>query len=143
MRKVQRSAIVPYSPAQMFDLVADLERYPEFLPWCAAARLIERDARHLRGSLTMAQGPLQGSFTTRNQLDYPRSMSLELEEGPFSDLQGEWQFEALGEGGCRISLEMRFAFASRVKDALLGVIFEQSCNRLVDAFVQRAAMIYA
>lgn len=143
MRQVQRSAIVPYSPAQMFDLVADVERYPEFLPWCAAARLIERDAQQLRGSLTMAQGPLQGSFTTRNQLDYPRRMSLELEDGPFSDLQGEWQFEALGERGCRISLEMRFAFASRVKDALLGVIFEQSCNKLVDAFVQRAAITYA
>jgi len=142
MREVQRSAIVPYSPEQMFDLVADVERYPEFLPWCAAARLIERSNHELRGSLTMAQGPLQGSFTTRNQLDYPRAMSLELEDGPFSDLSGEWQFEPLGDGGCRISLELRFAFASRVKDALLGVIFEQSCNKLVDAFVQRAGLVY-
>ena len=143
VRTVSRSAIVSYTPAQMFDLVADVERYPEFLPWCICRRAaLKRNERELRGSLSMAQGPLHGTFTTRNELDYPRRMTLELEEGPFSDLIGEWRFEALGEAGCRISLNLRFAFSNKVKDALLGVMFEQTCNKLVDAFVQRAAQVY-
>jgi ribosome-associated toxin RatA of RatAB toxin-antitoxin module len=142
VRTVSRSAIVSYTPAQMFDLVAHVERYPEFLPWCITGELLSRDERELRGSITMAQGPLHGTFTTRNEIDYPRRMTLELEEGPFSDLIGEWRFEALGEAGCRISLDLRFAFSNKVKDALLGVMFEQTCNKLVDAFVQRAAQVY-
>lgn len=143
MREVKRSAIVPYSPQAMFDLVADVERYPEFVPGCVGAELISRDERELTGSLELSFGPLKSAFTTRNALNPPHAMSLELVEGPFKSLHGDWHFEALGNAGCRIELSMHFAFADPVKDMLLGPAFEKSCNRLVDAFVARAAVIYA
>ena len=117
----------------MFDLVADVERYPEFVPGCVGAELISRDERELTGSLELSLGPLKSAFTTRNALNPPYAMSLELVEGPFKSLHGDWHFEALGNAGCRIELSMHFAFADPVKDMLLGPAFEKSCNRLVDA----------
>lgn len=143
MREVKRSAIVPYSPQAMFDLVADVERYPEFVPGCVGAKLLSRDERELTGALELSVGPLKSAFTTRNALNPPHAMSLELLKGPFNSLHGDWRFEALGDAGCRIELTMRFDFSDPVKDMLLGPAFEQSCNRLVDAFVTRAAVIYA
>lgn len=134
--------IVPYTPAQMFDLVADVERYPEFVPWCAGSELLERDDDELTGRLVLAMGPLTGSLTTRNRLDPPDTMTLELVEGPFRELYGEWQFKALGDSGCQVDLQMRFSFSNPVKDMVLGSAFEQTCNRLVDAFVSRAAEVY-
>ncbi|RMF96795.1 MAG: type II toxin-antitoxin system RatA family toxin [Gammaproteobacteria bacterium] len=142
MREITRSAIVPATPAQMFELVADVERYPEFLPFCTAAELLARDPQSLTGRITVSQGPLQASFTTRNELEPPRRMTLALVDGPFSELQGEWEFEPLGENGCRAQLQLRFGFANRAQDLLLGKVFEQTCNRLVDAFVRRAAEIH-
>lgn len=142
MREVKRSAIVPHSPQAMFDLVADVERYPEFVPGCVGAKLLSRDERELTGALELSVGPLKSAFTTRNELNPPHAMSLELLEGPFESLHGDWHFQALGDDGCRIELTMRFAFADPLKDMLLGPAFEQSCNRLVDAFVARAGVIY-
>jgi len=142
VRELHRTVIVPYTPAQMFELVADIERYPEFVPWCADSQLLERDDDSLVGRLEMAMGPLTGGLTTRNRLEPPGAMTLELVEGPFSQLQGEWQFKSLGETGCQVDLQMRFAFSNPVKDLVLGAAFEQTCNRLVDAFVARAAEVY-
>ena len=142
MHEVQRSAIVPYTSAQMFELVADVERYPEFLPWCVEGQLLWRNDSELSGRLGLALGPLRGRFTTRNQLDPPHHMTLQLVDGPFSELDGDWRFEALGDEGCRISLRMRFEFSNPVKDRLLGSVFEKACNTLVDAFVARAAVVY-
>lgn len=142
MREVQRSAIVPHTPAQMFELVVDFERYPEFVPGCVGAELLSRDENELTGRLSLSLGPLKASFATRNRLAPPHSMSLELVDGPFSELHGNWSFVPLGESGCRVGLEMRFAFADAAQDLLLGPIFERSCDRLVDAFVARAADVY-
>ena len=142
MRAVTRTAIVPYTPQQMFDLVADVERYPEFLPWCTDAQLLARNERELTGRIAISQGPLNVSFTTRNELDEPRWMSMDQVEGPFSELHGEWSFGAIGDEGSRVTLDIRFGFSSSVKDLLLGAVFEQTCNRLVDAFVSRARKVY-
>lgn len=142
MRELHRSVIVPYTPAQMFDLVADVESYPDFVPWCADAQLLDRDDKALTGRLEMAMGPLTGGLTTRNRLDPPEAMTLELVEGPFSELHGDWRFTPLGDNGCQIDLQMRFAFSNPLKDLVLGAAFEQTCNRLVDAFVSRAAEVY-
>lgn len=142
MRELHRNVIVPYTPTQMFELVADVERYPEFVPWCASAELLAHDTHELTGHIEMAMGPLTGSMTTRNRLDPPAAMTLELVDGPFSELHGEWQFKALGDAGCSVELSMHFAFSNPVKDLVLGAAFEQTCNRLVDAFVERAAEVY-
>ncbi len=142
MRQVRRSAIVTHPPAAMFDLVADVERYPEFLPGCRAASLDAKSERELTGSIEFATGPLKMRLSTRNAIDPPRSMSIELLAGPFRRLAGLWTFEPLGERGCRVTLEMRFEFSNRAADALLGPVFAATCDGLVEAFVRRAAVVY-
>ena len=143
MREISRSALVPCNPEQMFELVADVERYPEFVPFCHDAALIARNATELTGRLTVSEGPFHTSFTTRNQLEAPQRMTIELVNGPFSELHGEWRFEPMGAAGCEVELRLQFAFANRLKDMVLGAAFEQICNRLVDAFVARARELHA
>lgn len=138
MRKVQRSAIVPFSAEAMFDLVADVESYPQFLPGCSGGKIHSREGGDVRASIALARGPLQTEFRTRNRLERPRRIVMALEEGPFSELQGEWEFTPLGTEGSKVALNIRFAFANRVTDLLLGPPFEALCNELVDAFVRRA-----
>ena len=142
MRQVSRSAIVPYAPAAMYELVADVESYPQFLPGCSAAQVRSRSADELVGSLTLARGPLNTTFTTRNRLSPPGGISMTLVDGAFRDLRGEWRFTPLGGQGCRVTLELAFEFANPVMDMLLGPAFEGICNSLVDAFVERARRVY-
>lgn len=141
MRQVERSAIVPYSAEAMFDLVADIEAYPQFLPGCTAARVRQRDGNRVVGSVALAQGPLKLEFTTRNELLRPERITMALVDGPFREMDGAWEFAPLGEAGCRVSLRLRFAFQSRVADLVLGPPFESICTRLVDAFVARARSV--
>jgi ribosome-associated toxin RatA of RatAB toxin-antitoxin module len=149
MRHVHRSAIVPYQAADMFALVADIESYPDFLPWCTRAH-VERDAqgsnsdpdRQVTARLDLSQVGLTGYFTTRNRLDPPRSISMQLVEGSFSELEGVWEIESLGDDGCKLALTMQFAFSNPMKEMVLGAVFEKSCGQLVDAFVERARIIY-
>ena len=142
MREVHRSAIVPYPAEAMYRLVADLESYPEFLPGCTGSAVLSREPGAVVASLSLARGPFSSTFTTRNALDPPRRMSMELVDGPFSSLHGEWLVVPLGEQGCRINLHIRFQFASLARDWLLGPAFEATCGSLVDAFVARAKAVY-
>ena len=142
MRRVRRNALVPFSPEKMFELVADVDRYPEFLPWCRRAWVSSRDSNEMLASIELAQAGFAEVFTTRNALSEPGSMSLELVDGPFEKLEGEWTFDPVGEEGCRVNLDIQFQFSSRVTERLLGPIFEAICNKLVDAFVQRARHLY-
>ncbi len=142
MREVHRSAIVPYPVDAMFDLVADVEAYPEFLPWCKDAEVTTGVGDTVVASLVMAQGAFNGRFTTRNSMDKPHRISMTLQSGPFRDLHGEWRFLGLNDRGCKIELALTFTFSSRALDMLAGAAFELTCNKLVDAFVQRARAIY-
>ncbi len=150
MRTVDRSAIVSCSPKEMFALVADVEAYPEFLPGCEAALLRSKSDTELVATLTLGFGGLSSTFTTRNRLDPPGAMGLELVDGPFRVLRGGWTFDAAGQSpadlanskGCRLALKLQFEFSNPAKDLLLGSIFESTCNMLVEAFVSRARSIY-
>jgi ribosome-associated toxin RatA of RatAB toxin-antitoxin module len=145
MRDVQRSALVPYTPEQMFALVEDIERYPQFLPWVAAAQLLERTAQAVVGRLEMQRAGMREIVTTRNVLTPPREITLSLVAGPgpFRTLEGRWTFEPIGEDrGTRVSLSIRFDFANAMLNLLLSRSFEKSCNDLVDAFVARARAVY-
>lgn len=129
----------------MFELVADIESYPQFLPWCTRGQVQQETAdpqtdgvRTVIARLDLSQGGLSGYFTTRNRLEPPRRIAMKLVEGSFSELEGVWQVESLGEEGCKLELTMQFAFSNPVKDMLLGTVFEKSCGQLVDAFVDRA-----
>ena len=156
MREVHRSAIVPYPAEALYALVADVERYPEFLPGCTGSAVLSREPGGLVASLSLARGPFASTFTTRNTLEPPRRLTMQLVDGPFKALEGEWVITPLvapagsagsassvtGTGGCRIELTVRFQFAGAARDLLLGPAFEATCSGLVDAFVQRARAVY-
>nr|WP_297461043.1 type II toxin-antitoxin system RatA family toxin [uncultured Halomonas sp.] len=142
MPTVNRSALVRHSNQAMFDLVNDFERYPEFLPGCRRARLLERDENHLVGELTLAKAGVEQSFTTRNELFAPDRIELSLVSGPFKRLQGQWLFIPMGETTCKVSLEMNFEFSNRLLGMAFGKLFSQVAGQLVDAFARRADEVY-
>jgi ribosome-associated toxin RatA of RatAB toxin-antitoxin module len=143
MRKLHRSAILPYPAEAMFDLVADVDSYADFVPGCIESHIDSVTAEHeVIATLGLSQSGMTGQFTTRNRLERPRQIHLTLVQGPFSELTGTWGIEPLGEAGCRLDLRMQFAFSNPMKDMVMGPLFEQICGRLVDAFVARADELY-
>ena len=142
MRKVSRSALVPYSAAEMFALVDDIESYPGFLPWCGSAVVHKREGKVVEATLDLQRGGISKSFTTRNTLQQDQSIALALLGGPFKHLAGIWSFQQLGEAGSKVSLDLEFEFENPVTDALFGPFFEDTCNSLVDSFTRRAADVY-
>ncbi|MDP9084612.1 MAG: type II toxin-antitoxin system RatA family toxin [Pseudomonadota bacterium] len=142
MPLVERSVLVTFTPAQMFALVNDIERYPEFLPWCVGARVDEASSTERIAALKVARGVLQTEFTTRNTLIPDAQIHMRLMHGPFRDLMGEWRFEAIGERGSRVHFRVEFEFKNRLSAAAFNAVFESMCGTLVDAFVQRAKKIY-
>ena len=142
MTQVDRSALVLHTAEQMFDLINDVEKYPEFLPWCAKTEVVSRSDDELVATLHLAKGGLTYSFTTRNHLSRPHKMVLELEQGPFSSLRGIWEFKALSEEACKVSLHLQFDFAGAITSFAMGQVFNQVATTLVDSFVERADQIY-
>lgn len=144
MREVHRSAVVPYAAESMFELVADVGSYSQFVPGCVESCIESGESAdgEVIASLGVVHSGHSGRFTTRNRMDPPHHIHMSLIEGPFSELEGDWRVESLGDEGCRLELSMRFAFSNRLKDLLLGPMFELTCNHLVDAFVRRAGKLY-
>ncbi|WP_415882588.1 type II toxin-antitoxin system RatA family toxin [Neptuniibacter sp. SY11_33] len=142
MTQVDRSALVLHTAEEMFDLINDVERYPEFLPWCASTEIISRTDDELVATLFLSKGGLKYSFTTRNQLNRPVSMTLELEEGPFSRLSGVWDFKPLSDEACKVSLSLQFEFSGKIASMAMSKVFNQVATTMVDAFVTRADQVY-
>jgi len=142
VRKVSRSAIVPFSASEMYALVDNIEAYPDFLPWCESTVVHKRDGGVVEATLEIHRVGISKSFTTRNTNQQDESIGLALIGGPFRQLSGGWVFQVLGDSGCKVSLELEFEFRNPVTDKLFGSFFEASCNSLVDAFTQRAAAVY-
>jgi ribosome-associated toxin RatA of RatAB toxin-antitoxin module len=138
MREVKRSALIAEAPARMYALINDIERYPEFVPGCVGARVIERKDHEVVATLIIKRGPLKTEFTTRNLLEPDRRVLMQLVSGPFRVLEGLWTLTPLGDLGCRVELEMRFEFTNRVTGALFEPLFADTAVSLVDAFVQRS-----
>jgi ribosome-associated toxin RatA of RatAB toxin-antitoxin module len=146
MRQVRRSALVAATPARMFELINEVERYPEFVPGCAAAQVLSRTPAEIQARLTVGRGPLRTAFTTRNHLIADRQVRMELVEGPFRSLQGLWTLSPVTRPGsdevvgCRVSLELDFEPRSGLAGLALAPLIEQTVNSLVDAFVSRAQL---
>ena len=140
--RIQRSALLPYPAQALYDLVNDVASYPQFLPWCAASEVLEVSETQMRASLTVAKGNISQRFMTRNNLVAGQSIEMQLLEGPFSQLQGIWEFKALGDKACKISLDLTFDYAGSLVRATLGPLFTQAANTMVDAFCQRAKQLY-
>ena len=141
MPAVRRKEFIPFTARQMFDLVNNVEAYPEFLPWCAKARRDRVTDDGIVATLTVAKGPLQHSFTTKNtNVGYER-IEMGLLEGPFRRLHGVWRFDEV-PGGCKISLELDFEFSNRLLAAALSKAFQLMTGSMVDAFRVRATQLY-
>lgn len=142
MRRVNKSALVPYPAADMYALVNAVERYPEFLPWCRSANVLSHTETEMRASLELARGGFHKTFTTRNSLQSGRAIIMTLEHGPFRRLEGRWTFTDLDGDGSKVSLDMEFEFMSGILDLMAGPVFHEICNSLVDAFIRRAAALH-
>lgn len=146
MREVHRNAIVPYSAAQMYAVVNDVARYPEFVPWCPQAEVQEASASAMVATLDIARGGLRTSIRTRNRLVPNSSIELEQIEGPLKVFLGTWTFTPIRreglEVGCQVDLRVRFDFKSRALALLFGPLFMASWDSLVDAFARRADALY-
>lgn len=142
MTEIRRSALVALTPEQMFEVVNDIEAYPVFLPFCTSARVIERKEGELTASLEISKGGMTQAFTTKNLLAPPNHILLKLVAGPFSRLNGEWRFDAVGVAGCKVSLHLDFEFDSRLLNLAFGQVFKLVADRMVDAFCERAEQVY-
>ena len=133
---------LPYTAEQLFDLVADVERYPEFLPWCVAARIRERGERVLIADLMIGSKMVRERFTSRVVLDRPRRIDVAYSEGPFRYLNNHWDFVPDADGGCVIDFFVDFEFRSRMLQRLIEVLFNEAVRRMVGAFETRARALY-
>jgi ribosome-associated toxin RatA of RatAB toxin-antitoxin module len=139
---VDRSALVHYSNDEMFALVSDIDAYPQFLPWCSGARVLSYEQHEMCARIDFSVSGVNKSFTTRNQLQPGREISMQLVEGPFSQLEGRWRFEPLGDAGSKISLFLEYDFSSKMVSLAVGPVFNKIANTLVDAFQKRAVEVY-
>ena len=142
MPRISRSADVPFPAPDMFSLVADIERYPRFLPWCRSATVHARTPTVVTASLEVARGPLRKSFKTRNRMMDPDRIDIELIDGPFSHFDGRWSFDATAARCCKVGFEMRFEISNRMLARVLAPLFEDIARTMVDAFCRRAHQVF-
>lgn len=142
MTHISRSALVMYSAEQMFNLVNDVRRYPEFLPGCAATEVIAESDDFIEAQLTIIKAGIEQRFSTHNDLIRPARMEMRLLDGPFTHFRGIWLFTRLSDEACKVSLDMEFEIKNRLTGAAMGVVFKQVAGMMVDAFVKRAKHVY-
>ncbi|MEE9492954.1 MAG: type II toxin-antitoxin system RatA family toxin [Gammaproteobacteria bacterium] len=142
MTTINKSVLIPYSPTEMFELVNAIEIYPEFLPWCKRTKVLSRDNEEVKAAITLSKSGVEKTFTTSNRIQPGKMIEMKLIEGPFKRLGGFWRFDPLGDEGCKVSLDMEFEFSNRILDRVIGPVFSQIANSLVDSFHKRAVEVY-
>lgn len=142
MTTISRHAIVNHTAAEMYQLVADIESYPEFLPWCSSTSILRRKDEELEARIDIAYKGINKNFTTRNRLQKGKTMEMHLVNGPFKNLQGFWRFGALDDSACKVSLDLEFEFSSKLVAMTMGKVFNEIAGTLVDNFCRRADEIY-
>ena len=142
MALVEKSVLVGYSAQQMFDLVDQIENYPQFLPWCGGTAVKVREEALVVATIHIDYLHLKQSFTTENTRQAPHLIQMRLQEGPFQQLDGLWRFTDLSAEACKVDLRLQYAFSSKVIESLVNPVFSVIAGSLVDAFVARAEKIY-
>ncbi|KGI78196.1 type II toxin-antitoxin system RatA family toxin [Oleiagrimonas soli] len=142
MVQIRRSALVRFTPDQMFDLVNDVEAYPKRFSWCVGATVLERQGDTLTARLDLRFAGLRHSFTTRNRGERPARLDMTFVDGPFRKLDGAWTFTAMGDAGCKVALELDFELSSRLGAAALRIGFQGLASRMVDDFCAEAERAY-
>ena len=145
MKTIQKSVLLMHSAHEMFALVTDVQHYPQFLPWCDHSEVIEHDGGAMVAKVGMSIGGLRQSFTTRNTHVEDRQVLMSLVDGPFSHLDGQWDFTPLGDGSqraCKVEFRLSYGFSSNTLARLVGPVFDKIASSLVEAFVKRADAVY-
>jgi ribosome-associated toxin RatA of RatAB toxin-antitoxin module len=142
MHRISKSAIVPYTPQQMFELVNNIDDYSQFLNWCDSSSILNQSDDQITASVEINKGGIKQAFSTLNTLTPYKSISMELVDGPFEELSGEWRFEPLGENAAKIHLDLQFKFKSMLIDMALSPVFKNIANSQLDSFIARAKYIY-
>ncbi|HEY3327753.1 MAG TPA: type II toxin-antitoxin system RatA family toxin [Novimethylophilus sp.] len=142
MADVHKTVLVPYSAEQMFALVDQAERYPEFLPWCGGVDLHWRNGTSTSATLHIDYHGLKQNFTTENTKEFPTLMDIRLVSGPFRHLEGVWKFVPLAEDACKIDFRLHYEFASPLLEKIIAPVFSRIADTFVDAFVERAEKVY-
>lgn len=141
MTIVKKSRVVSYTCEQMYNLINDIEHYKDFLPYFAQSQVHHRDEDEVQATLSIMAAGVSKSFTTRNRLQKNKMIEIRLVDGPFSHLEGFWRFDEVPEG-CQVSFDLEFDFAGKMLSMLLGPIFEQITDKMVDVFCERAKELY-
>ena len=142
MTTISRHALVNYPAADMYQLVADIQSYSEFLPWCASASILSSTDEEVEARIDIAYKGVNKSFTTRNRLQPGKTMEMHLVNGPFKNLQGFWRFESLDDSACKVLLDLDFEFSNKLVAMTIGKVFNEIAGTLVDSFCRRADEIY-
>lgn len=142
MTTINRSALLPYRAEQIYDLVNDIEAYPMFMDGCVGAEVLRRDETLVEARLDLSKGGISHSFSTRNFLEHNRAIRLELLDGPFDRFHGRWDFKALGESACKVSLQLEFNASNAMLGMAAARLFDKVSSNLVDALAQRARHVY-
>ena len=142
MIQVDKSVLVGYTAQQMFSLVDDVEKYPEFLPWCVGTSISQRNEKISLATINVKYRQLRRSFTTENTRHEPNLIEMRLISGPFRYLEGNWRFTDLGNSGCKIEFHLRYEFSGRLLEKLLGPAFKHIADSFIDGFIKRAENIY-
>ena len=145
MKTVTKSVLIWYSPSEMYRLVTDVDQYPKFLPWCDRARVVSSDATGMLAEISISLAGIRQTFTTRNQHIPDRQVTIKLVNGPFSRLDGQWNFVPVGDGterACRVELTLHYGFNSVTLGKLVGPVFDKIADNMVEAFIKRAKQVY-
>lgn len=142
MPQISRNALVAFSAESMFDLVNDVEAYPQFVPGCADTKILERDDENMKASILIAKAGVKQWFTTQNELERGKFINMQLVDGPFTHLKGGWTFTPLAEDACKIELNLTFEFSSKLAELAFGKVFNSIATNMVNAFTVRAKEVY-
>jgi ribosome-associated toxin RatA of RatAB toxin-antitoxin module len=142
MQRVRKSVLVPFAAERMFALVDGVERYPEFLPWCAGATVLETRDGGKKARIDIDYHGVRAHFTTDNQNQVPESIVVTLVDGPFRHLHGEWRFRPLAEDACKIEFELAYEFSTHILERVVGRVFNHIAETFIDAFVSRAEKLH-
>jgi ribosome-associated toxin RatA of RatAB toxin-antitoxin module len=142
MAQVQKTVLIHHSASRMYALVDDVEKYPEFLPWCGGVDLIKQDDASTIATLHIDYHGLHQKFTTENHKTFPILMEIKLKDGPFKHLEGVWRFIELNEYACKVEFMLNYEFANIIIEKIIAPVFSHIANTFVDGFVARADVVY-
>lgn len=138
MIEIHRTALILAPAKAVYDIINDIEVYPQFLDGVVSAQVLEHSSTHMLGQLVIKKAGVEKTIVTRNKLVEPTMINMTLEQGPLDSLTGVWTITPLSDHGCKVALDLSFSVKKGIKAIAFGAVFKQVANSMVDAFVQRA-----